>query len=86
MPVELGIRPEHLKLANDGDALLPGCVSLVESRSEVTNVYVSVAGASEPVLARLAGQQATRWGDTDPAAVHVFGADGREIRPHRSLA
>lgn len=91
MPVKLGIRPEHLKLADGGDALLSGRVSLVESLGDATNVHVNVAGARDPVVARLAGQQPIRRGDAirlaaDRAAVHPFGADGRALRPGRSPA
>ena len=85
-PLKLGVRPEHLEFAAGGPALLSGVVSLVESLGEVTNVYLDVPGTDEPVVARLAGSQSLRRGDTvaltaDPAAMHWFDADGRAIRP-----
>ncbi|MCB1908834.1 MAG: sn-glycerol-3-phosphate ABC transporter ATP-binding protein UgpC [Rhodocyclaceae bacterium] len=83
-PVKLGMRPEDLVPADGDDAILSGPVSLVESLGEVTNVYVDVAGAAEPVVAKLAGTRQFRRGETirlaaDPGSMHLFDADGRAI-------
>ena len=83
--VELGIRPEHLQVADGSDAD-PGClrfggeVTLVEQLGESHLVYVRCADGLE-LVTRATGHTRLRLGDrialqADPARLHVFDAEG----------
>ena len=81
--IRLGVRPEDLRLAANGDALVEGTVSLVESLGEVTNIYID-HGHTEPVVAKIPGIHTIDRGDrvgfaADPSRMHLFGEDGRTL-------
>ena len=63
-PVELGVRPEHLQIARDGDGA-PATVEVVETAGNETLVYVLASGTS--LVARVAPELALEVG----APVHV---------------
>jgi multiple sugar transport system ATP-binding protein len=78
-PVTLGLRPQHLRLADSG---IPATVTLVESLGAETVVHAETGGAR--VLTVLDGQPPIARGDAihlgfDPAQVHAFAADGARI-------
>ena len=82
----LGFRPEDMSVVSDGskDALVEGEVTLVEALGEVTNLYVEVEGASEPVVAKVAGTFDVKRGDrigldADASKMHLFNAEGRSL-------
>ena len=87
----LGVRPEDLVLAEEGDATFTGAVTLVESLGEVTLVYVDIGQSDKPLVAKLAGDVRLERGSTvtfavEPRAVHLFGGDGQALRPKMRLA
>jgi ABC-type sugar transport system ATPase subunit len=80
----LGVRPEHLRLGNDGERLkIPGKVYAVEPLGPESLVTLRVEEGL--VTARLFGDEPPQVaGDTsftfDPKHLHVFGTDGRRIQ------
>ncbi len=85
-PVTAGIRPESIKLVErDG---IPATVEHVENLGHETLVHLTVASeaAAEPVrmVARVGGMSGLDSGAAvtitlDPAAIHLFGADGNRL-------
>ena len=86
--VEIGIRPEHLRVS-DGSADLArlrfgGEVTLIEQLGESHLVYLRCADGLE-LVARAPGHTRLRVGDrialeAEPAGVHVFDAEGKACR------
>ncbi|MCS0503997.1 ABC transporter ATP-binding protein [Ancylobacter mangrovi] len=84
----LGVRPEDLHIAEEGEpALYEGRVTLVERLGESQLVHVEI-GHDVPLVVKLARTVPARRGETlrvaAPAdAFHLFGADGQalDIRP-----
>ena len=81
----LGLRPEHLALAQDGEGGVAGTLGLVEYLGDVTLAYVQVEGVEQMVAAKLAAgtalpapgsRVALRW---DARRAYLFDADGRAI-------
>ena len=83
-PIQVGIRPEDLRPAANGSALLHGRVSVAEPLGAATLLYVDVGGTE--VIASGPGRDAPRPGDEiglapEPGAVHLFdGETGLAIR------
>ena len=80
----IGIRPEHLEIVDSGQAMLTGEVQIAEHLGGETFLYVALA-SGEVVVAEVRGQIAARSGERvgirfDPAASHIFDADGRVLR------
>ncbi|AXC49229.1 sn-glycerol-3-phosphate ABC transporter ATP-binding protein UgpC [Paracoccus suum] len=83
-PVSFGIRPEDLRLAEEGQPLLTGRVTLVEQLGEVQLVYLDIPGVIEPLVAKLPGSALLESGaelalTADPGSFHLFGADERSL-------
>jgi multiple sugar transport system ATP-binding protein len=81
---KLGIRPEHLKIAADGQDHFTAEVVIVERLGVET--YMTVGSQEQPIVVRAEGDIAVRPGDrvsltADPAACHLFDSAGRVIRP-----
>jgi multiple sugar transport system ATP-binding protein len=79
----LGIRPEHLKIAKQGDGW-PGTVSVAEHLGSDTFLYVD-AGKLGTLTVRAIGEFSLKAGDPvwlspDPARLHRFDKDGEVIR------
>jgi multiple sugar transport system ATP-binding protein len=81
-PVEVGIRPEHVRLvgASDPSASLPGTVQLLERLGNATIMYVDTPAGQ--IVVQDDGDAAAHAGENvgvlfDPARVHVFTADAR---------
>jgi multiple sugar transport system ATP-binding protein len=79
----LGIRPEHLKVAKEGDGW-PGTVSVAEHLGSDTFLYVD-AGKLGMLTVRAIGEFSLKAGDQvwlspDPARLHRFDKDGEVIR------
>jgi len=82
--VEIGIRPEHLRMA-DGNAVSTGIrfggeVTLIEQLGESHLVYLRCADGLE-LVSRASGHTRLRVGDrialeADPGTLHVFDARG----------
>ena len=78
----LGIRPEHLRVAADGQ--IKGTVTHVERLGGDTNLLVSTE-AGDTVTVRLFGQHDQRVGQSitlgyDPAHAYAFDTEGRRLR------
>jgi multiple sugar transport system ATP-binding protein len=82
--VRLGVRPEHLKIASEGQGNFNAEVGIVERLGVET--YITVGTTRDPIVIRSDGDVAVRPGDrvsltADSAACHLFDASGRVIRP-----
>jgi ABC-type sugar transport system ATPase subunit len=86
--VVAGVRPEAVTLTDPGAAgALAGTVVQIEALGHETLVHVRLAGQSEtPVrwVVRAHGMAGHRMGEpvtlrVEPAAVHLFGRDGRAL-------
>lgn len=80
--VTLGVRPEHLSVADDGPFGLK--VAMIEQLGANTLVHGKLEGTDEALVASLPGLQQMEPGSVlrlgcDPAAMHFFGADGKRI-------
>jgi multiple sugar transport system ATP-binding protein len=83
--LHLGLRPEAVKLTAPGDGDTRAVVEFVEFLGDKTHVYLSLAGG-ERLVALDGAAGAARPGDSvgvkfERAAVHLFDADGRTLRP-----
>ncbi|HET8727931.1 MAG TPA: TOBE domain-containing protein, partial [Alphaproteobacteria bacterium] len=86
-PVTVGVRPEHLTLANgaDGERTVSMAVELVEALGADTVVHGRIGGEGDAVLARLPGNAGVAVGDRltlaiVPGELHLFDTDtGRAI-------
>ncbi|SHI85633.1 ABC transporter ATP-binding protein [Wenxinia saemankumensis] len=81
--VTIGIRPQHMHLAEAGEQTLEGRVELVERLGAETVVHAVTAEGTTFVTV-LAGQPEVAMGDTlhvtpDRGQVHVFDADGQRV-------
>jgi len=82
--IHVGVRPEDLTIASNGDGLIDGRVNIVESLGEVTNVYVDVENGPEPIVVKLPGVQRFSRGEpvslmAQPAKMHLFNESGRSL-------
>ncbi len=78
--ITVGVRPEHLKLVDDGS--LKAEVEVVEPLGLSTQFYVKLAG--QQICVFVMGRSGVRPGDSvrlsaDPGSLHLFGADGNRI-------
>jgi multiple sugar transport system ATP-binding protein len=73
-PIEIGIRPEHYRLAGDGSGF-PFEVVVIEPTGAETHVFGTIAGIAVRCVFRervaVAPGEVLRL-DVDPARVHVF--------------
>ena len=83
-PAEIGIRPEHIAIADPSDqrAHLTGVVQLVERLGNLTIVYLSTPAGQ--LVVEGSGEIAIRADDTvglvfDASRTHVFDHDGRVL-------
>ncbi len=84
-PARLGIRPEHLRLAEGSDRDFEAEIAVVERLGVET--YLAIGSLADPIMARVEGDVSIRPGDRvgfsiDRTACHLFGADGQAV--HRS--
>ena len=85
--LSLGVRPEDLRLAEDGETpFYEGDATLVEKLGESQLVYFDMGAEAEPLVARLPGALPAKKGDrmrlaTDPAALRLFDDAGQAVRP-----
>jgi multiple sugar transport system ATP-binding protein len=81
--VMIGLRPQHLRVAYDGEGGVPAAIDMVEALGSETVVHAH-APTGELVLAVLQGQHALARGATLRLAfnaddLHLFGKDGRRV-------
>ncbi|MGC3996564.1 MAG: sn-glycerol-3-phosphate ABC transporter ATP-binding protein UgpC [Anaeromyxobacter sp.] len=83
--VTLGVRPEHLEIAPEGDGI-PARVELTEHLGDTQIVYASLPGTRHTVTVKRAVERlALTTGEVvrlrpRADACHVFGPDGRNLR------
>jgi multiple sugar transport system ATP-binding protein len=82
---ELGLRPEHVSLAEPGNGGIPATVELVERLGDRTFIYTRLAEGIE-IIACAPGFSPVRPADAvmltiNGAAAHVFAADGTAHHP-----
>jgi ABC-type sugar transport system ATPase subunit len=82
MKAMLGVRPEDLRLASDGDAIFRGELLLAENLGEVTILYVDAGKGQDPIIAKLDGgvemQRGVGIGLTaDTGSFHLFDEKGQ---------
>lgn len=80
--VELGIRPEHIDVVDNGD--LVGVADVVEHLGSDTNIYLQIEGLG-PLMVRRHGNISVRSGERvglriQPENVHLFKADGTALQ------
>ena len=80
---ELGVRPEHMSIAQNGAADMQGEAELVEHLGSDTNIHVQVPGVGS-VLVREHGHFEMKIGDTadislDRNKLHLFDEHGKRI-------
>ena len=78
--LQLGLRPESVRVVPESEATTSAKVELVERLGERTLIYATLDGG-QPVTAEDSGASAVRIGDrvglrVDGAAAHLFGPDG----------
>jgi multiple sugar transport system ATP-binding protein len=86
--ISLGIRPEHLMLADDGEGI-QARVALTEQLGDKTLIYAALENGQNIVM-QVPNQIAYRAGttigfDVQSECCHVFGSDGRSISNHRTV-
>jgi multiple sugar transport system ATP-binding protein len=82
--VTLGIRPEHLELAKEGDCQLKVVADVSERLGSDTYCHVRTA-SGEALTLRIRGDLASQYGETlnlhlDSTHCHLFDAQGQVIR------
>jgi alpha-glucoside transport system ATP-binding protein len=76
--LSLGVRPEHLVLADSAGALISGKVVVQEALGELTQLYVECDGMADPVIVKVPGAVARLDGQTvhlGAAPSHLYGFD-----------
>ena len=84
----LGVRPEDLRIAADGDAIFRGNLLLAENLGEVTLLYVDSGNVLEPIIAKVDGsveiERGTEVALTAPTeCFHVFDEGGQAFPRNR---
>jgi ABC-type sugar transport system ATPase subunit len=79
-PVTVGVRPEHVRLAADGEGLFSGRVDIVEKLGNTTHLYVMLQDGRQ-IVAEDSGESRARVDDqvhlqVAAPASHLFGQDG----------
>ena len=87
--ISLGLRPEHIIISNQKDALIDGHVEVVEPLGEFTVIYVD-CGFQDLVIAKLFGTFNVLKGDTvglnaDLHNVHLFDPKGKVYKRTSNL-
>ena len=87
--ISLGLRPEHIIISNQKDALIDGHVEIVEPLGEFTVIYVD-CGFHDLVIAKLFGNLNVFKGDrvglnADLHNVHLFSPKGKVYKRTSNL-
>ncbi|MFY3327398.1 maltose/maltodextrin ABC transporter ATP-binding protein MalK [Vibrio fluvialis] len=80
--MSLGVRPEHLVEADEGDARIEGKVMIVEKLGNETQVYMNVKGSDSDIIYRQPDTLDIEVSDTLTIGIpahrcHLFHSDGR---------
>ncbi len=82
--VTVGVRPQHIRLANEGEPSITTQVELVEALGSETVVHAKIA-TGELLLAVLPGQKPLKKGDTvhlafDAEDLHLFDGNDQRVK------
>jgi ABC-type sugar transport system ATPase subunit len=82
-PVTVGVRPQHVRIAEPDEAAIEVKTTLIEVLGSETVIYAKTADGHK-ILAVLTGQHLLRTGTTirltfDVADMHLFDADGQRL-------
>ena len=83
--MSLGVRPEHLLSAANGDATIEGEVMIVEKLGDETQVYLNLESADADVIFRQPDTLDVEVGDKLAIGIpahrcHLFHSDGKACR------
>ncbi|GAL33245.1 maltose/maltodextrin transport ATP-binding protein MalK [Vibrio maritimus] len=83
--MSMGVRPEHLVSAEEGDAKVGGEVMIVEKLGNETQVYLNLEDADADVIYRQPDTLAVEVGDKFEIGIpahrcHLFHSDGKACR------
>ena len=83
--MSLGVRPEHLMSADQGDATIEGEVMIVEKLGNETQVYLNLESADADVIYRQPDTLTVEPGDKLAIGIpahrcHLFHSDGKACR------
>jgi multiple sugar transport system ATP-binding protein len=83
--MSMGVRPEHLVSAEEGDAKVGGEVMIVEKLGNETQVYLNLESADADVIYRKPDTLAVEVGDKFEIGIpahrcHLFHSDGKACR------
>jgi len=83
-PLQLGLRPEAVRLCPAGEGAIDGKIVFCEFLGDRSYVYLALSGGGR-IVAQVDAGFAAAEGQTagiafDPAAAHLFDADGRSLR------
>jgi multiple sugar transport system ATP-binding protein/alpha-glucoside transport system ATP-binding protein len=90
--VNLGVRPEDLRIAGNGDdALLQGRLNYIEQLGEVQLAYLDIGGAGQPLIAKLPGGLEIQRGaelrlTASAEDVYLFDESGRSFAAQETAA
>ncbi|MDF0597731.1 ABC transporter ATP-binding protein [Psychromarinibacter halotolerans] len=81
---EIGVRPEHLRLGEDGVGVLSGRLEATEHLGSDTFAILAVEGADRPLMVRLPGERKLDRGSMvsvtfDAEHAYGFDADGQRV-------
>ena len=83
-PATLGIRPEHLSVANGREPDFEAKIEIVEKLGAESLIYLQTDFSAEPVTMRISPDHQIRPGDSVPVHIerskmHLFDPQGRAI-------
>ncbi len=83
--MSLGIRPEHLVTAEEGDAVIDGEIMIIEKLGNETQAYMNLEGADADIIYRQPDTLPLEVGDKLSIGIpahrcHLFQADGNACR------
>jgi multiple sugar transport system ATP-binding protein len=84
--LDLGVRPQHLRIMPDSQPGIEGTVAVVEHLGDQHLVYLDITDSDEPLTLRLEGGPVPRVGERvravpDPASCLLFGPAGDALPP-----
>ena len=82
---EVGVRPEHIRVGEEGDGVLTGRLEATEHLGSDTFAILAIEGAARPLMVRLPGERRLERGADvsvtfDAEHAYGFDAEGRTVR------
>jgi multiple sugar transport system ATP-binding protein len=84
--LELGVRPQHLRIVSESQPGIDGRVAVVEHLGDHHLIYLDISETEEPLTLRLGDVTVPRVGErvrtaADPAGCHLFDVAGKAFPP-----